>query len=43
MHPDGVSVVLSPFIATLADGVTAALRELLGIPRTWRSRGTTSG
>jgi hypothetical protein len=32
MHPNGVSVVLSPFIPTLADGVTAALRELLGIP-----------
>jgi Radical SAM superfamily len=32
MHPNGVSVVLSPFVATLADGVTAALRELLGIP-----------
>jgi hypothetical protein len=32
MSPKGVSVVLSPFIQTLADGVSAALRELLGIP-----------
>jgi hypothetical protein len=32
MVPNGVSVVLSPFISTLADGVSVALRELLGIP-----------
>ena len=32
MHPSDVSVVLSPFIPTLVDGVTTALRELLGIP-----------
>jgi hypothetical protein len=32
MSPKGVSVDLSPFIQTLADGVSAALRELLGIP-----------
>ncbi len=32
MHPNDVSVVLSPFVPALADGVTAALRELLGIP-----------
>ncbi len=32
MHPNGVSVELSPFIPSLGDGVTAALRELLGIP-----------
>jgi hypothetical protein len=32
MHPNGVAVALSPFVPTLADGVTAALRELLGIP-----------
>ncbi len=32
MHSNGVSVMLSPFIPTLADGVTGALRALLGIP-----------
>ncbi len=32
MHPNDVSVVLSPFVPALVDGVTAALRALLGIP-----------
>lgn len=32
MHSNRVSVVLSPFIPTLADGVTAALRVLLDVP-----------
>lgn len=32
MHPNGVSVVLTPFVPTLVDGVTAALRALLDIP-----------
>ena len=32
MHPHGMSVVLTPFIATLADAVTTALRELLDVP-----------
>ena len=32
MPTNGVAVALSPFVPTLVDGVTAALRELLGIP-----------
>lgn len=32
MHLNSASIVLSPFISTLADGVTAALRALLGMP-----------
>ncbi len=32
MHRNGKSVMLSPFVPTLRDGVTAALRDLLGIP-----------
>src|SRR5438128_5840985 len=32
MDPNGVAVALSPFVPGLADAVTAALRELLGIP-----------
>jgi hypothetical protein len=32
MDSNGVAVVLSPFVPSLADAVTAALREILGIP-----------
>jgi pyruvate-formate lyase-activating enzyme len=32
MDPNGMPVVLSPFVPTLAEAVTAALRDLLGIP-----------
>ena len=43
MHSNSVSVVLSPFVPTLADGVAAALRELLGIPAhlplAWHDKG----
>jgi hypothetical protein len=43
MHSNDVSVVLTPFVPTLDDGVTAALRELLGIPAhvplVWHDKG----
>src|SRR5436190_5790326 len=32
MHRNGIAVALSPFVPTLVDAVTAALRELLGVP-----------
>ena len=32
MNPNGMSVALTPFVPSLAEAVTAALRELLGIP-----------
>jgi hypothetical protein len=42
MYPNDVSVVLSPFVPTLVDAVTAALRELLGVPAqvpfTWHDK-----
>lgn len=45
MHSTRVSVSLSPFIPTLADAVTAALRDLLGIPAhlpvTWHDKRVT--
>ena len=44
MHPNDVSVVLSPFVPTLMDGVTAALRALLDVPEhvrlVWHDKGT---
>jgi hypothetical protein len=45
MHPNDVSVVLTPFVPTLMDGVTAALRELLDVPGhvplAWHDKGAT--
>jgi hypothetical protein len=45
MQPNDVSVVLSPFVPTLVDGVTVALRALLDVPAhvplAWHDKGTT--